>query len=47
MKAIDIVVNPFTPQEVERGQTGIDDAFKDQIRMPAEMRGGVTIDNYV
>ena len=47
MKAIDIVVNPYTPREVERGQTGIDAVFQDQIRMPAEMRGGVTVDDYV
>ena len=47
MKAIDIVVNPYTPQEVEGGQTGIDAVFQDQIRMPAEMRGGVTVDEYV
>ena len=47
MKAIDIVVNPYTPQEVEGGQTGIDAVFQDQIRMPAEMRGGVTVDQYV
>ena len=47
MKAIDIVVNPYTPQEVEQGQTGIDAVFQDQIRMPAEMRGGVTVDDYV
>ncbi len=47
MKAIDIVVNPFTPQEVAEGRTGIDETFKDQIRMPAAMRGGVTIDDYV
>ena len=47
MKAIDIVVNPYTPQEVEQGQTGIDEVFQDQIRMPAEMRGGVTVDDYV
>ena len=47
MKAIDIVVNPYTPQEVEGGQTGIDAVFQDQIRMPAEMRGGVTVDDYV
>ena len=47
MKAIDIVVNPYTPQEVENGQTGIDAVFQDQIRMPAEMRGGVTVDDYV
>ncbi len=38
--AIDVVCNVFTPQEVERGQSGIDEAFKDQLRMPPEIRGG-------
>ena len=28
---IDIVVNMFTPQEVELGQTGLDENFKKQI----------------
>ena len=39
---IDIVVNLYTPQEVELGQTGLDDDFKKQVRMPEDMRGGVT-----
>ena len=34
---IDIVVNLFTPQEVELGQTGLDEDFKKQVRMPEEM----------
>ena len=41
---IDIVVNLFTPQEVENKQTGLDEDFKEQVRMPKEMRGGVTMD---
>ncbi len=45
--AIDIVCNLFTPLEVERGQTGLDDAFKAQVRMPEDIRGGVTVENYV
>jgi predicted TIM-barrel fold metal-dependent hydrolase len=44
---IDIVVNMFTPQEVELGQTGLDENFKKQIRMPEEMRAGVTIPDYL
>ena len=44
---IDIVVNLFTPQEVELGQTGLDEDFKKQVRMPKEMRSGVTIDQYL
>lgn len=45
--AIDIVCNLFTPQEVSRGQTGLDEAFKAQVRMPQEIRGGVTIEDYL
>lgn len=45
--AIDIVCNLFTPDEVARGQTGLDDAFKAQVRMPEEIRGGVSIERYL
>jgi predicted TIM-barrel fold metal-dependent hydrolase len=45
--AIDIVCNLFTPEEVAKGQTGLDDAFKAQVRMPPDMRGGVTIEDYL
>lgn len=44
---IDIVVNLYTPQEVELGQTGLDEDFKKQVRMPEEMRSGVTIPDYI
>ena len=44
---IDIVVNLYTPQEVELGQTGLDEDFKEQVRMPHEMRSGVTIPDYI
>ena len=44
---IDIVVNLYTPQEVELGQTGLDDDFKKQVRMPEDMRGGVSIPGYI
>jgi hypothetical protein len=45
--AIDIVCNLFTPEVVATGQTGLDDEFKAQIRMPPEMRGGVPIETYL
>jgi hypothetical protein len=45
--AIDIVCNLFTPQEVESRQTGIDETFKAQVRMPEEYRGGVPIKDYL
>ncbi len=45
--AIDIVCNLFTPEVVATGQTGLDDEFKTQIRMPPEMRGGVPIETYL
>jgi len=44
---IDIVVNLYTPQEVELGQTGLDEEFKKQVRMPEKMRSGVTIPDYI
>lgn len=45
--AIDIVVNLFTPDEVVAGQTGFDANFTTQVRMPEDMKGGVSIDNYL
>ena len=47
MGAIDIVCNLFTPQEVAEGRMGLDDAFKEQVRMPPDMRGGVPIETYL
>lgn len=44
---IDIVCNLFTPYEVEQGQTGFDEAFKIQVRMPEALRGGVSIEEYL
>lgn len=44
---IDIVCNLYTPEEVARGQTGLDEDFKVQVRMPEDMRGGVTIERYL
>ena len=47
MGAIDIVCNLFTEREVAEGRTGLDETFKAQIRMPEEMRGGVSIPRYL
>lgn len=47
MQAIDIVVNLFTEEEVRLGRTGLDEEFKAQVRMPDEMRGGVSIADYL
>lgn len=44
---IDIVCNVFTPETVRKKQTGLDAAFKRQVRMPAAMRRGVTISQYL
>ncbi|MEM7612663.1 MAG: amidohydrolase family protein [Pseudomonadota bacterium] len=45
--AIDIVVNPFTSVEVDNGQTGYDEAFMAQVRMPAAMRTGLSIEAHL
>jgi predicted TIM-barrel fold metal-dependent hydrolase len=44
---IDIVCNVFTPEAVRRKQTGLDEAFKRQVRMPASLRRGVSISQYL
>jgi len=44
---IDIVCNLFTPEEVGNGQSGLDEEFKAQVRMPEDMRGGVPIEDYL
>ena len=44
---IDIVCNLFTPEAVSAGLTGLDEAFKAQVRMPEAMRPGVSIDQYI
>lgn len=46
-RAIDIVVNLFTPAEVAAGQTGFDAAFMAQVRMPEAMHGGVAMDDFL
>jgi uncharacterized protein len=45
--AIDIVVNLFTPYEVENNQTGFDANFTSQVRMAEHMKTGVSIDDYL
>ncbi|MBT5891763.1 MAG: amidohydrolase [Chromatiales bacterium] len=45
--SIDIVCNLFTPDTVANGQTGLDDEFKAQVRMPEYMRNGVEIEDYL
>ena len=47
MGAIDIVCNLFTEQEIRLKQTGLDSDFMEQVRMPAEMQKGVSIDDYL
>ena len=47
MGAIDIVCNLFTEREVAEGRTGLDETFKDQVRMPEDMRNGVSIPRYL
>ena len=44
---IDIVCNLFTPEAVRTGRTGLDDEFKAQVRMPAGMRGGVRMSDFL
>jgi predicted TIM-barrel fold metal-dependent hydrolase len=44
---IDIVCNLFDPRAVRMGQTGLDDAFKAQVRMDPKIRGGVTPSQYL
>ena len=45
--AIDIVCTLFTPQEVQQGQTGVDEYFLDQVRFPVELRPGVPLETYL
>jgi predicted TIM-barrel fold metal-dependent hydrolase len=45
-RAIDIVCNPFTATEIAKKQTGFDDRFMDQVRMPPDMRAGVSMERY-
>ena len=47
LRAIDIVVNAFTPVEVAAGQTGFDATFMEQVRMPVSIRSGVALEDYL
>ncbi len=44
---IDIVCNVFTPEAVREGRTGLDDSFKEQVRMDPALRPGICIDDYL
>jgi predicted TIM-barrel fold metal-dependent hydrolase len=44
---IDIVCNVYTPEMVREGRTGLDDAFKEQVRMEPAMRPGVSMAQYI
>ena len=46
-RAIDIVCNLFTEQEVRLGQTGIDETFMTQLRFSEDIRRGVSIEKYL
>ena len=44
---IDIVCNVFTPEAVAEGRTGLDDTFKEQVRMDPALRPGIAIEDYL
>ena len=44
---IDIVCNLYDPEAVRKGQTGIDNAFKKQVRMDRRLWGGVPVSEYL
>ena len=44
---IDISVNPYSPLEVQSGQTGVDDAFVAKVRQKPEHRNGVSWEDYL
>jgi predicted TIM-barrel fold metal-dependent hydrolase len=45
--SIDIICNLFDPESVRLGQTGLDEAFKEQVRMDPAIRGGVRVPDYL
>ena len=45
--SIDIICNLFDPESVRLGQTGLDEAFKEQVRMDPAIRGGVPVTDYL
>ncbi len=44
---IDIVCNIFTPEAVQKGWTGVDETFKEQVRMDPALRPGIAIEDYL
>ena len=46
VKAIDIVCNMYTPEAVD-SRRSMDDNFKSQVRMPPDMRDGVSMEDYL
>jgi predicted TIM-barrel fold metal-dependent hydrolase len=44
---IDIVSNLFTPEAVRTGVTGLDENFKEQVRMDPAVRGGIGVEAYI
>ncbi|HEY0940237.1 MAG TPA: amidohydrolase family protein [Steroidobacter sp.] len=44
---IDIVCNLYDPESVKKNQTGIDEAFKRQVRMDRRLWGGVPVSQYL
>jgi len=45
--SIDIICNLFDPESVRLGQTGLDEAFKEQVRMDPAIRGGISVAGYL
>ncbi len=45
--AIDIVVNFYTPRVIAEGRAPTDSSFKDQVRIDADDRKGLTIEQYI
>lgn len=45
--SIDIVCNIFTPEAVQKGWTGLDEHFKEQVRMDPALRPGIAIEDYM
>lgn len=44
---IDIVCNLYDPEAVRKGQTGIDNVFKKQVRMDRRLWGGIPVSDYL
>lgn len=45
--AIDIVVNPYTPEVIAAGRLPTDDTFRDKVRLQAQHRTGLTHEQYI